>query len=151
MRSSLAVSSSVSDVTGMPVHEDRTSAISSSLTSARASPSASRHSVFLLGALGHEALLFVAEAGGRLEVLSLDRLFLLAARVGDLLFELPVVGRCAHATDAQPRAGLVDQVDRLVRQEPVADVTVREVRRGDETLVGDRARGGEPRSGRADP
>ena len=34
--------------------------------------------------------------------------------------------------------GLVDEVDRLVREEAVRDVAVGEVRRGDERLVGDR-------------
>ena len=35
----------------------------------------------------------------------------------------------------QPRRGLVDQIDRLVRQEPVGDVAVRQHRRGDERRV----------------
>ena len=37
----------------------------------------------------------------------------------------------------QPRRGLIDQVDRLVGQEPVADVAVRERRRRDQRAVGD--------------
>ncbi len=37
--------------------------------------------------------------------------------------------------DAQPRGGLVDEVDRLVGQEAVGDVAVRERRRGDERRV----------------
>ena len=47
--------------------------------------------------------------------------------------------RCASSSSAgrvdlhaQPRGGLVDQVDRLVRQEAVGDVAVREHRRGDD-------------------
>ena len=37
----------------------------------------------------------------------------------------------------QPRRGLIDQVDRLVGQEPVADIAVRERRRRDQRAVGD--------------
>ena len=57
---------------------------------------------------------------------------LLAADVGDLLVELAQVRRRGHPADAQPRAGLVDQVDRLVRQEPVVDVAVGQRGRRDE-------------------
>ena len=39
--------------------------------------------------------------------------------------------------DAQPRRGLVDEIDRLVGQEAVADVAMRERRRGDDRVVGD--------------
>ena len=48
------------------------------------------------------------------------------------------IGRCRHALDAQSRASLVDQVDRLVGEVTVGDVAVGEVRRGNECLVGDR-------------
>ena len=37
----------------------------------------------------------------------------------------------------QPRGGLIDQVDRLVGEEAVGDVTLRERRRGDDRRVGD--------------
>src|SRR5256885_3035930 len=43
-----------------------------------------------------------------------------------------------HRHDAQPRGGLVDQVDRLVGQVAVLDVAVGELSRGLERLVGDR-------------
>ena len=62
---------------------------------------------------------------------------LVAAHVGDLLVELAQVRRRGHPADAQPRAGLVDQVDRLVGQEPVGDVAVGQGRRRDQRLVGD--------------
>ena len=39
--------------------------------------------------------------------------------------------------DAQPRRGFVDQIDRLVGEEAVADVAMRERRRGDDRVVGD--------------
>ena len=44
-----------------------------------------------------------------------------------------------HRVDlhAQPAGGLVDEVDRLVRQEPLGDVAVRQRRRGDERRIRD--------------
>jgi hypothetical protein len=51
--------------------------------------------------------------------------------------EVLEVRRGGHRADAQPRAGLVDEVDRLVRQVAVGDVAVGEVGRGDQRLVGD--------------
>ena len=47
-------------------------------------------------------------------------------------------GGRGHPADAQSRAGLVDEVDGLVRQEPVGDVAVGQRRRRDQRLVGDR-------------
>ena len=46
-------------------------------------------------------------------------------------------GRRGHPADPHPRARLVDQVDRLVGQEPVGDVAVGEVGRRDERVVGE--------------
>ena len=68
---------------------------------------------------------------------AVDGGFLLPTRGRDLVFELAVVGRCLHATDAQARAGFVDEVDRLVGKVTVGDVAVGEVGRGHERLVGD--------------
>jgi hypothetical protein len=80
------------------------------------------------------------EALGLVEGLPLDRSLLVAPDLGELLLELAQVrGRC-HAADPQAAARLVDQVDGLVRQVPVRDVAVGEVRRGHEGLVGDRDR-----------
>src|SRR6476661_3948323 len=47
--------------------------------------------------------------------------------------------RIAHRLDAHPRRGLVDEVDRLVRQVAVLDVPVGERRRGLQGVVGDLA------------
>src|SRR3954464_9625856 len=87
-------------------------------------------------AVGQPALL-VAQLRRLLELLLLDRGLLVAPRRLDLLFELPVHGRGGHRLDAHARGGLVDEVDRLVGQEPVGDVAVRQLRRGLERLVGD--------------
>ena len=54
-----------------------------------------------------------------------------------LLVEVTQVWRRGHPADAHPGAGLVDQVDRLVRQEPVGDVPVGQRRRRDQRVVGD--------------
>ncbi len=74
---------------------------------------------------------------GLLELLVLDRGFLVAARRLDLFLELPVHGRGGHRLDAHARGGLVDEVDRLVGQEAVGDVPVGQLRRSLEGLVGD--------------
>src|SRR5438132_680685 len=66
------------------------------------------------------------------------RSFLLAPDLRDLVFEVAVVGRGLHAPDAQTRARLVDEVDRLVGEVAVGDVTVGEVGRGHDRLVRDR-------------
>ena len=90
-----------------------------------------------LGLLEDQLLLLVAQARGGLEVLAVDRGLLALAHVGDLVVVLAQVGGRRHPADPQPRAGLVDQVDRLVRQEPVGDVAVGQGRGGDQRLVGD--------------
>ena len=89
-------------------------------------------------AAGEKFLLLVAQAAGLFELLTFDRFLLLADDVGDLGLELLVLRRSLHALDAQTRAGLVDQVDRLVGELTVRDVAVGEVGRGDDRLIGDR-------------
>ena len=84
-----------------------------------------------------EAALLVAQVGGLLELLGVDRGLLLAPRGLDLLLEIAVDGRLRHRLDAHPGGGLVDQVDGLVRQEAVGDVAVGELGGGLERLVGD--------------
>src|SRR2546423_1923321 len=59
------------------------------------------------------------------------------ARLGDLLVVLAQVRRRGHAADPHPGAGLVDQVDGLVRQEAVADVAVGQLGRCDQRAVRD--------------
>src|SRR6266568_2280213 len=50
----------------------------------------------------------------------------------------PDFRRRGHPADAHAGAGLVDEVDGLVRQEPVGDVAVGQVGRGHQRLVGER-------------
>ena len=75
---------------------------------------------------------------GPLEVLRVDRRLLVATHVRDPLVELAQVRRRRHPADPHPGAGLVDQVDRLVRQEPVGDVAVGQRGRRDQRRVRDR-------------
>ena len=91
--------------------------------------------LLLLRALRLDAGDVVAQPGRGLEVLRVDGGVLLHLQFRDLLVELAQIGRCGHPLDAQPRTGLVDQVDGLVRQEPILDVAVRHRRRGREGLV----------------
>src|SRR5690606_22287581 len=92
----------------------------------------------LPGPLQTGLLLAVAQPRGLRGVLLVDRRLLVPARLADLLVELAQPGRGGHATDAQSRARLVDEVDRLVGQEAVVDVAVRERGGGHERVVGDR-------------
>ena len=90
-----------------------------------------------LGLAQDQLLLLVAQPRGGLEVLAVDRGLLALPNLGDLVVVLAQVGGCGHPADPQPGAGLVDQVDRLVGQEPVGDVAVGQRRRRDQRLVGD--------------
>ncbi len=64
------------------------------------------------GPLLEQLLLAVAQGGGPLELLALDRLFLLLADLRDLVLELAEVGRSLHATDPTeaPRSFPLDPV-----------------------------------------
>jgi hypothetical protein len=75
--------------------------------------------LFELALLLRQAPLLVTEVGGLLELLRLDRGFLVATGRLDLLLQLAVGGRRRHRLDPHPRRGLVDQVDRLVGQEAI--------------------------------
>ena len=92
-----------------------------------------------LALLLRELALLVAQRGGLLELLGLDRGFLVLAHLLDLVLELAVARRRGHRLDPHPGGGLVDQVDRLVGQVAVLDVAVGERRRRVQRLVGDLA------------
>ena len=82
-------------------------------------------------------LLLLGELLGLVERLLLDGGFLVGAQAADLLLELLVRGRRGHPADAQAAAGLVDEVDGLVREVAVGQVAVGQVGRGHQGLVGD--------------
>ena len=91
----------------------------------------------LLGPGDGELALVVPQPCCQLEVLRIDRSFLLQADGGDALVELAKVRRRRHPADAQPCPRLVDQVDRLVRKEAVGDVPVSHLGSGGERPVRD--------------
>ncbi len=88
--------------------------------------------------LAEQLLLLVAQLRGSLEVLRVDRGLLVPAHLGDPLVEVTQVWRSGHPADAHAGTGLVDEVDRLVRQEAVGDVPIGQRGRGDQRRVGDR-------------
>ena len=73
--------------------------------------------------------------GGR--VLLLAQALTFDLELHDATTDFVQLGGRAGGFHAQPRGGLVDQVDRLVRQEAIRDVTVREHRRGHQRRVAD--------------
>ena len=140
MRTSRADSASVSLKTGMPVHIETMSAMSSSVTCGCASwvsevvrhcSSSSRFFCESFRSLSRR------EAAFSNSWFSIDALLVLADAL-DLVLELAVPRGSRHGLDTQARRGLVDEVDRLVGQLPVLDVAVGELGGGLERLVGDR-------------
>ena len=95
MKTSRLDSSSVSLKTGMPVAWASTSAIRPSSTTPRGADVARLPLLLEAQALAEQVLLLVAQRRGLLEVLVLDRGFLLAAHRGDLLVELAQLRRGA--------------------------------------------------------
>ncbi len=93
--------------------------------------------LFELALAGGELAFGVTQVGGLLEFLGLDRGFLLAPGGLDLFFEIAVDRWSGHRLDPHPRGGFVNQVDRLVRQETVGDVTVGQLGRGFQGVIGD--------------
>ena len=86
----------------------------------------------LLAQLGELALDRLAARGRRPSSVSLASDVQLDLELHDAALDLVDLGRHRVDLDAQPRGGLVDQVDRLVGQEAVGDVAVRERRGGDQ-------------------
>ena len=122
-------------VTGMPVHIATTWAISSSSTVGCSPDIGACHSVaervdgLARGRLG------LAQRRGLLVLLVVDRRVLLLGDPVELLLRLAQGGRRGRVAQADARRGLVDQVDRLVRQVAVGDVADRQVGGGLDRLV----------------
>ena len=94
--------------------------------------------LFALCTLRDQLLLFVPQRRSLLEVLRIDRGLLLPAGVGDPLIELAQIRRSGHPADSHPGPGLIDQVDRLVGQEPIVDIAVCQGGGGHDRRIGDR-------------
>ena len=139
MRISFAVSASVSLKTGMPVHIETMSAISSSPIDGRSPPvspashcsSSSRFFVVSLRSLSRRFAAFSNSCASIAASFS-RRVVSISCSSSRL------AGRRGHRLDPHPRRGLVDQVDRLVGQEAVGDVAVGELAGGLQRVVGDR-------------
>ena len=139
IRISLCDSASVSSKTGIPVHIETMSAISVRVDLGLLLGLLRAPVLLQLLLLLRQLALLVAQRRGLLELLRLDRVLLLRAHPLDLVLELAVARRRRHRLDPEARAGLVDQVDRLVRQVPVLDVAVGQLGGGAERVVGDLA------------
>ena len=103
--------------TGMPVVWEITSAMTSSSTTIFTPRR------FLLLAFGFQLLLLITQLSGLFEVLALDGLVLLFGKLGDLRVKFLKLRRSGQTTDAQTRTGLIDQIDGLVWQMTVLNVT----------------------------
>ena len=75
-------------------------------------------------------LLIVAQGGGFLKILRLDRGFLLAPDPVDLGFEVLGGRRLGHRADPGTGTCLIHDVDRLVGQEAAGQVAIRELGSG---------------------
>ena len=84
-----------------------------------------------------QALDAVAQIRGGLEILAVDGGLLVLLDGGQLLFLHAQIRRGGEGRDAHPGAGLVHQVDGLVGQVAVGDITDGQVDGGVEGLVGD--------------
>ena len=100
---------------------------------------------FVLGPFGFEPLLLeaqllfaVANRGGFLELLRLDDGFFFELDLADLVLDIADRLRRQGGLQTHARGRFVDEVDRFVGQEPIADVAVAELRRGDERFVRNR-------------
>src|SRR5438876_2972143 len=83
-----------------------------------------------------ELLLLIAEGGSGLVILVGDRLFFLDLKVADLLLHRLEIRRCGRQLHANAGRRLIHQVDRLVRQRAIRNVTHRELGRRFDGLVG---------------
>ena len=91
-----------------------------------------------LALLGQRLLELLAAGGGAGVVgLGAAERLQLDLELQDVTVDLVDLGRLGVDLHADPRRGLIDQVDRLVGQEAVGDVAVGQRRRGDQRRVGD--------------
>ena len=138
MWSSRCDSSWAMRVTGMPVHIATTWAISSSSTVGWSPETWACHSARSVSTDLAGGRLGLAQRRGLLVFLVVDRRVLFLGDPLEVLLRLAQGRRRRRVAQPDARCGLVDQVDRLVRQVAVGDVADRQVRGGLDRLVGDR-------------
>ena len=91
----------------------------------------------LLCAFEQKGALLIAELRSPLELLGTDRVLLLAAHLVDAGVDLSQLFREVLALEPHTAACLVDEIDRLVRQEAICDVPIRQVGCVDQRLIGE--------------
>ena len=69
-------------------------------------------------------LFLVAHGGGTFEVLLFDGLFFAGFDFFDFRFEVFDLGRPSHGADAGARAGFVHEINSLVREIAIGDITI---------------------------
>ena len=82
-------------------------------------------------------LLFIAKSCSTLEVLIFDRGFLLGARQSNLVVQVTQLGWVGKNREAQTCTGFIDEVNGLIWQEAVRDVTVSKVCGSHDRAIGD--------------
>ncbi len=132
---SFSASSISSEATGIPVQDEMISSMSRRVTSWVASRALGRLRLRALDLL-LELDLALPEEDRLLEILVRDRLLHLLDDLARLDLELAEVLGVGDALQLHLGARLVEDVDRLVREEPVRDVAVRLVDRGLDRLGG---------------
>ena len=82
-------------------------------------------------------LFLIPQGGGALEVLIVNRSLFSGTNLCDLVVQFADLRRRRHAANTQTRTGLIHQVNSLVRQEAVRNVTIRKRRRCLNRLIRD--------------
>ena len=95
-------------------------------------------SLFLLLALSFQPLLVIAQFGCLLKVLTLDGLVLLRGDLGDLAVQLLELWRGGQSLDTQSGTSLIDQINGLVRQITILNVSGRQFGGRLQSTVGNR-------------
>ena len=88
-------------------------------------------------ASSRDLLFLIPQGGGALEVLIVNGGFFSGANLGDLVIQFADLRRRRHAANTQPCPSLVHQVNGLVRQETIRNVTIRKRRRRLNRLIRD--------------
>ena len=90
-----------------------------------------------MGTLIQQGALLVAQAAGFFKALVFDCFLFGSLNVFDFVFNFFQIWRSLHAHDTQTATGFVNEIDCLVRQEAIRDVSIGHVGSGNECLVCD--------------
>ena len=87
--------------------------------------------------LREQVLLHIPQRRSLLEILRVDRRFLLFTSVGNTVIKFTKVRRRCHSSNAQARASFVNQVDGLVRKLAIGNVAIRQASCRFQSAIGD--------------